>query len=555
MGKTLLAAAARRPLAALFLLCFVAWLPGFFTLPPLDRDESRFAQASKQMLETGDLVDIHFGPAVRYEKPVGIYWLQAASTSVLGEGPRNEIWTYRLPSLIGAFAAVMLTFWLARAFVGAEAAFTGAAFLGLTVLLASEAKIAKTDAVLLATIVAAQGVLIRAYLSARMKSPPPSLVVALAGWAALGVGILVKGPVIVLVCLATVIAVSLWDRDWRWLARTRPLFGIALALVIVLPWFVAIGIETHGAFYQAALGKDFAGKVMGGEESHGAPPGYYAALAGFTFWPATLLLAPGIVSGIGRRAEPAVRYLLCWAGAAWLMFEIAPTKLPHYILPAYPALAILTALWLLRDGAATKGVRIAQFISLALFVFVGLFFAGFVAFAPNHFGYGSVWWLHAGAAVGIAAIIAALVLIVRGQRIEAMLMAMLAALVLYTFAGIGTVPRLQQLWLSPRLYEAVQENMRAGDPPVVVSGYAEPSLIFLLGTPTRIANGNNPAGIAAARGGLALIETKQQPAFFAELRARNAMAQAVTEIGGINYSHGRAADMTLYRVTPTGAGK
>src|SRR6185295_6829386 len=95
----------RRALLALVLLCAIAWLPGFFTLPPLDRDESRFAQATKQMLETRDFVDINLGNGPRYEKPVGIYWLQAASTAVLGGGVRNRIWPYRVPSLLGALAA------------------------------------------------------------------------------------------------------------------------------------------------------------------------------------------------------------------------------------------------------------------------------------------------------------------------------------------------------------------------------------------------------------------------------------------------------------------
>src|SRR5580765_7785603 len=74
----------RRPKAVLFLICLIAWLPGFFTIPPLDRDESRFAQASKQMLETHNFVDIRFGVEPRYKKPVGIYWLQSASTAIVG---------------------------------------------------------------------------------------------------------------------------------------------------------------------------------------------------------------------------------------------------------------------------------------------------------------------------------------------------------------------------------------------------------------------------------------------------------------------------------------
>src|SRR5215813_5861708 len=87
------APASRRALLILVLLSVLAWLPGFFTLPPLDRDESRFAQATKQMLETGNFVDIRFGTEARYEKPVGIYWLQAASTASLGMGTRDAIWT------------------------------------------------------------------------------------------------------------------------------------------------------------------------------------------------------------------------------------------------------------------------------------------------------------------------------------------------------------------------------------------------------------------------------------------------------------------------------
>ena len=71
------AAALRRPYLALLFFCVLLWLPGFFTLPPSDRDESRFAQATKQMLQTSDFVRIMNGTAPRNLKPIGIYWLQA----------------------------------------------------------------------------------------------------------------------------------------------------------------------------------------------------------------------------------------------------------------------------------------------------------------------------------------------------------------------------------------------------------------------------------------------------------------------------------------------
>src|SRR5262249_13146766 len=97
-----------RAAALLVLVCLVAFLPGFFTIPPVDRDEARFAQATKQMLETGNFVDIHFQDETRYKKPVGIYWLQAGVVRI-GEalGPpraHTRIWLYRFPSLLARSA-------------------------------------------------------------------------------------------------------------------------------------------------------------------------------------------------------------------------------------------------------------------------------------------------------------------------------------------------------------------------------------------------------------------------------------------------------------------
>src|ERR1700680_1567326 len=115
-----------RAVAFLTLCGLVLFLPGFFNIPPIDRDEARFAQATKQMLETGDYVDIRFQDEVRYKKPVGIYWLQAAvvkAASALGfQRALTAIWLYRIPSLVGAVGAVLLTYWAALAFVSRGAA-------------------------------------------------------------------------------------------------------------------------------------------------------------------------------------------------------------------------------------------------------------------------------------------------------------------------------------------------------------------------------------------------------------------------------------------------
>src|SRR6201985_1475271 len=106
-----------RSIAFLVLCGLVIFLPGFFNIPPIDRDETRFAQATKQMVETGDFVDIRFQDDVRYKKPVGIYWLQSAvvqTASKLGlQRAQIRIWLYRIPSLIGAIGAVLMNYWTA----------------------------------------------------------------------------------------------------------------------------------------------------------------------------------------------------------------------------------------------------------------------------------------------------------------------------------------------------------------------------------------------------------------------------------------------------------
>jgi 4-amino-4-deoxy-L-arabinose transferase-like glycosyltransferase len=108
------AASNRRAAVALLVVCLLGFLPGIFQIPPVDRDEAYFAQATKQMIETGDYVDIRYQDDVRYRKPVGIYWLQAAvvnTASALGlANARTTIWFYRMPSLIGAIGAVLLTY-------------------------------------------------------------------------------------------------------------------------------------------------------------------------------------------------------------------------------------------------------------------------------------------------------------------------------------------------------------------------------------------------------------------------------------------------------------
>lgn len=527
------------------MLCALLWLPGLFSLPPLDRDESRFAQSSKQMLETGNFIDIRFGFVPRYKKPAGIYWLQAASTAIAGFGERTHIWTYRLPSFFGGLFAAWLTFWLARAIAPPVTAFTAAALLAGTLLLSAESTIATTDAVLLATIVGAQAMFLRAYLS-RDTLP---WAVALAGWAAIGIGILVKG-ITPGICALTILTLCLWDRDGRWLLRTRPLAGIALALAIALPWGIAIWIQSHGAFFTQSVGNDFAGKLAGGQESHGALPGYYLALVSAALWPATLFLIPAIAFAIARRDAPAVRFLIAWAASVWVVAEIIPTKLPHYVLPAYPALTVLMALWLSSEIALKR----ERWLAIAAVVQYGL---GTIAIAAApivvtilYAGHAPVWLVMTsaiGAAIGLVAIPRFL----KGDAPGAIGFSVAAAIVLYAVLTLGAAPLLRQLWVSPRAAALVAKDTRPGDPPVVLAGYEEPSLVFLLGTNTRLAvDGSAAADAFADSGGLALIERKERDSFANRLAQMGAEVVRLDTLSGLNYSRGKPVTIDVYRVEP-----
>ena len=292
-------------------------LPGFFAIPPTDRDESRFAQATKQMLESGDFIDIRFQETTRYKKPVGIYWLQAGvvkAAQALGvRDALTTIWLYRIPSLLGAVGAVLLTYWAALAFLSRRAALLAGLMMATCILLSVEGRIAKTDACLLLTAVAAMGAMARAYLPeqrAQLEGTASWTVPAIF-WTALAASVLLKGPVIPLIVFLTVAALAIADRSARWLLALRPLVGVAL----VRAAGAALVRGDHAcapatASSRSRSGEDLLSKLFQGQESHGAPPGYYFLLFWVTFWPAATLAGVAapcglVVASRARRAIPA----------------------------------------------------------------------------------------------------------------------------------------------------------------------------------------------------------------------------------------------------------
>lgn len=538
-----------RPYLALLLLCLGLYIPGQAAVPPLDRDESRYMQASKQMLETDDFVAIRFQDTPRNKKPVGIYWAQAAAVAAFSDAASPAAWPYRLPSWLGATAAVLITFGFGKHLFGRGVAFTGAALLASSLILVAEAHQAKTDAALLACIVAAMGVLGRLYLQARKGPAVPAWQIA-AMWLAIGVGALIKGPVPLMVMGLAAIALAAADRRWRWLGTTRPITGLILALAVVAPWMLALAASPQADFVTAAVKEDLLPKLIGGQEAHGGFPGLYLAISLATLWPGSLFLVPAAIRAWRMRAEPAVRFCLAWVVPSWIVFELVPTKLPHYPLPVYPAICLLiaAALFAVREPAHALFGKVWQKAIGGLWALVGGVLAAAALVLPPLYGTGFAWVAIPTAACAAAAAILPLRKSWSGLHLPAAALAVLLAVPTYAGVFQGVMPSLERIWVAPRLAAAIHAVAPPGAP-VALSGYSEPSAVFLIGTATRLVGAEAVADtLAADPAAVGVVDARDLPAFLARAEALGLPPlEPRTEVKGFNYSKGRELALLVFR--------
>ena len=277
------------------------------------------------------------------------------------------------------------------------------------------------------------------------------------------------------------------------------------------------------------------------------PPGYYLLLSAVSFWPAILFILPGIALAVSRRTEPGIRFLLAWAAGWWLVVEIVLTKLPHYVLSAYPALTILAALFIL-DPRAVRFAAAARWIGIGQFILGAVALTAVIVVAPMYLG-GGLWWpVLVAAGVGGCLALAALVLALLNKPAVAVLLGLAALLVFVPTLTAGVGPRLDQLWITQRLKPMVEAASQPGDPPPALAGYEEPSRLFALGKDVVLSDGKGAAETSARNGGLALVEDGEQGDFLARLAELQADAVPAGELSGINYSRGRKVHVTLYRV-------
>jgi len=539
-----------RPYILVSLLCLILYVPGLAAIPPLDRDEARFAQATRQMLETGDFIRIRFQDEARNKKPIGIYWLQAAAVAALSSAESSAIWPYRLPSALGALLAVLLTFGFGSRFLGSRpAAFIASVLLASALGLIAEAHLAKTDAALLAAIVAGQGALGLVYIAAR-AGRHVSLPLVLLFWLAEAAAILLKGPPGPLLALLTVAVLSFTGWDLGWVKTLRPILGSVLAGAIVAPWLIAVQGATGGEFISDSISHDLVPKLVGAQEAHGAPPGYYLALTVVSFWPGSLFLGPALLQGWRRRRAETERFLLAWLVPAWILFELVPTKLPHYVLPLYPALALLAGS-AVAEGFGSRPSSSARFVNgVVKFLWAAVTFALAVGLVvlPERFGETVPAIVIAG---GLVVFGLALTLLLQQWRpvfAAGLTAAMAVAFVLP--AALYVVPGLDSLWLSRSAAVALAHHPPPPGESVLSVGYSEPSLVFLLGTATRLATAA-PSDRQLRGAGVALVNERYDPEFRRSLLKHGLTVRALDRVEGRDYSAGGGKlVLTIYRLEP-----
>ncbi|MEZ6015047.1 MAG: glycosyltransferase family 39 protein [Planctomycetota bacterium] len=452
-------------LLVLALVC-AALLPGTDALPLLDRDEPRFATATREMLEGQEWVVPTFNGAPRYDKPILVYWVMRSGYWLFGVGELGA----RLPSLLAAAALLLMVAFGARRWVGRGPAAAAAVVLGTTLQFVIHGRLALADMLMVTCVAAAQLALAALLL---VPEPPRTRRAWLVLWSALGFGFLAKGPIALAVpALSLVLLRYVTLRVPLPWSRLRALPGFALTGAIVAAWGVPALLATHGDFLRVGIGRHVIERGLDGFDARPYSPLFYLEAAPLSLFP-WIVLAPVVVRELRRRRDGWNAWLLAWFLAPYIIFTPYRTQLPHYVLPGFPAVALLVARGLEHERAPRPPRRAALVLGALACALCALVAWVWTRPAPAELGGGGAAIIRgAAAAVALLATSAACAAAWLSQR------RVLAAGALVLFAGAT-----EGLGRSLRACHATLAVARAlVDVPngarLVTVNFAEPSLVF-----------------------------------------------------------------------------
>jgi 4-amino-4-deoxy-L-arabinose transferase-like glycosyltransferase len=525
------------------LVALIAGLPGLIALPALDRDETRFAQSTAQMLETGDFIDVRYQDQARAREPVVLHQLQALSVSVLSSPEARQIWAYRIPSLLAALLAAAACAWGAEVFFAPAVGALAGAILGGGLILSTEAGIGRSDALLCGAITLAMAALARIYAAAREDGAQAGLTTRLLLWLGLAVTGLDAGlGGLAIVGLA---GLALWASERRapWLRNLGWTWGLILFAALVGPWLAAVTVRTDGQAWTSELASG-----LGGVGPGGRPPfGLHSLAAPLLLFPFAALLPAALVAAWKARREPGPRFAVCWLVPNWLVFELSPGRQIHDVLPLYGALAWLAAFALTRPLG-----RASRWIGAALSVVAAVVIAGVASFLARRIGGdGATGAAGLAGVLALAAGVAGAIMLFARRPLPALAATAILGVAAHGAIVAGLAPRLTPLWLARNVADGMDRmglNPRGGlaPGPVTVVGFAEPSIVFALGTETELGDVGD-AVEAISEGRPVVVEQAAAPAFERALAAAALKATQVSVVAGLDYVDGRAALLHIYR--------
>lgn len=346
-------------------------------VPFIGFDEAVYSECAREMLASGDYVVPMVGGDRFFDKPPLCYWMQDASMRVFGVNSLGA----RLPSaVIGLLTVCWIAFLGGRLFGGRSGLYAGFV-LATSILYAVIARMAIMDQAFSFTVSLALGAFLLTYL----KLIPRWGYIGF--WAAMGAASLIKGPAGAVLALITVGMFLILRRDWRGIPRATPVLGILAFFAIALPWYVLVHIRTGGAFTtEFFIHQNFA-RAAGQDFYHNYPAYIYIPLFALGFFPWSVFLIKAWANHVrirpadDDRTGQAALFAAVWTVSIIGVFSIAKSKLPGYILPAFPGAALLVGLMWSRAVEAGKaaGLRPYAIASLA----VGVVFSALLVVGPR----------------------------------------------------------------------------------------------------------------------------------------------------------------------------
>jgi 4-amino-4-deoxy-L-arabinose transferase-like glycosyltransferase len=313
--------------------------------PLFDVDEGAFAEATREMLASRDFgfTTLHGEP--RFDKPILVYWLQAASVGTFG---LNEA-ALRLPSALCAWAWCLVVARFAWTRLGRRPAMLAGTIAATSLAVLAIGRAATADGLL--DVLLALAVLDAwRHLETDARGPLRRMYV----W--IGLGLLAKGPIALVVPAGATLVWCASRRSWgRWLRAAFDPVGWAILLAIAAPWY-AYALHRHGwAFVDGFLVRHNVARYMSVFEGHGGSLGYYLVAMPLLVFPWTPLVPRVVVRARALWADPLARFLLGWAGFVLVFFSLSGTKLPHYALYGATPLFLLLAREAEEAGPVARG--------------------------------------------------------------------------------------------------------------------------------------------------------------------------------------------------------